>query len=181
MPAPENFNRRAFLCFGLAPVAAVIPVKAEEIYKNTSRRIVTGVDADGKSEIISDDAGIEVANHFEAGNFQMRTMWLEKEVPVSMLNNTDTLNGYTFSFDPPKDGVLVLMITCMPGYVGDHHKTPTIDFIFVISGQIEMIMDKGKTILSAGDTVVQRATLHSWRVVGDKPCKFAAVLVGAQG
>ena len=97
-----------------------------------------------------------------------------------MANNIETLDGYTFTFEPPKAGVIVLMVTSAPGFVGEHHKTQTIDFIFIISGSIELIMDKGKTTLYPGYTVVQRATLHSWRVIGDEPCKFAAVLVGAE-
>lgn len=180
MPTPRNLNRREFLCFGVAPVMSVVPVKSSETKQNKVRRIVTGIDAEGKSEIISDDGSLQVANHFETDGFQIRTIWLEKKVPVNMVNNTETLDGYTFSFEPPKAGVIVLMVTSAPGHVGQHHKTQTIDFIFIISGSIELIMDKGKTVLSAGDTVVQRATFHTWRVIGDEPCKFAAVLVGAE-
>ena len=180
MSTPRNLNRRDFLCFGIAPVMSVVPLKPQEIKQNSSRRIVTGIDAEGKSVIISDDGSSQVVNHFEADGFKIRTMWLEEKIPVNMDNNTETLNNYTFSFDPPKAGVIVIMVTSDPGYVGTHHKTQTIDFIFVLSGKIELIMDKGKTILSPGDTVVQRATFHSWRVIGDEPCKFAAVLVGAE-
>jgi quercetin dioxygenase-like cupin family protein len=181
MSTQRNLNRREFLCFGVAPVVSVVPIKPLHPNKTNSRRVVTGVDAEGRSEIINDDRSSLVPNHFETEGFQIRTMWLENKVPVNMVNNTETLDGYTFTFEPPKSGVIVLMVTSAPGFVGEHHKTQTIDFIFIISGSIELIMDKGKTTLYAGDTVVQRATLHSWRVVGDEPCKFAAVLVGAEG
>jgi quercetin dioxygenase-like cupin family protein len=180
MPATRNLNRRQFLCFGVAPVVSVVPVKTSKPKVNKTRRVVTGIDTEGKSGIISDDGSSQVANHFESDKFQIRTLWLENSVPVNMTSNTETLDGYTFSFDPPKSGVIAIMVTCAPGFVGEHHRTQTIDFIFVISGAVELIMDKGKTTLYAGDTVIQRATFHTWRVVGNETCKFAAVLVGAE-
>ena len=151
-------NRREFLCFGAAPVVSVVPSKTQNTKIKNTRRVVTGVDADGKSEIISDDGSLQVPNHFESDKFQIRTLWLENSVPVNMASNTETLSGYTFSFDPPKSGVIAIMVTCAPGFVGEHHRTQTIDFIFVISGAVELIMDKGKTTLYAGDTVIQRAS-----------------------
>ncbi|HKC44088.1 MAG TPA: hypothetical protein VKC64_09680, partial [Burkholderiales bacterium] len=46
-------------------------------------------------------------------------------------------------------------------------------------GEIHAIMDKGETLLKAGDVLVQRGTNHSWSVRGGEPCIIAAVLVAA--
>ncbi|KAH8652262.1 hypothetical protein BX600DRAFT_553679 [Xylariales sp. PMI_506] len=44
------------------------------------------------------------------------------------------------------------------------HRTLTLDFGVVIHGELELTLDSGETrLLRAGDTVVQRATMHSWR------------------
>ena len=40
-------------------------------------------------------------------------------------------------------------------------------------------MDKGETLLKAGDILVQRGTNHSWSVRGSEPCIIAAILVNA--
>ena len=41
------------------------------------------------------------------------------------------------------------------------HKTATVDYIIVLKGEIYAIMDKGETLLKAGDVLVQRCTNHS--------------------
>lgn len=60
------------------------------------------------------------------------------------------------------------------------HKTPTIDYITVISGEIYAIVDDGEVLLKAGDTFVQRGTMHSWSVRGTEPCIISVVLVAAE-
>ncbi len=60
------------------------------------------------------------------------------------------------------------------------HKTSTVDYIIVLKGEIYAIMDKGETLLKAGDVLVQRGTNHSWSVRGNDPCIIAAVLVSAE-
>ncbi len=64
----------------------------------------------------------------------------------------------------------------MPGM----HATPTVDFIVMLEGQIALGLDDGEHILRAGDTLVQRGNRHRWRVVGDQPCTFTVVMVGAE-
>jgi quercetin dioxygenase-like cupin family protein len=59
------------------------------------------------------------------------------------------------------------------------HKTATIDFVFIINGQIELILDEGSYLLKQGDSIVQRSTRHSWQVVGKDPCTIALVLVSS--
>jgi quercetin dioxygenase-like cupin family protein len=60
------------------------------------------------------------------------------------------------------------------------HKTSTVDYIIVLKGEIYALMEKGETLLKAGDILVQRGTNHSWSVRGDEPCIVAAILVSAK-
>jgi mannose-6-phosphate isomerase-like protein (cupin superfamily) len=57
------------------------------------------------------------------------------------------------------------------------HATETIDCLVIVSGQVELILEKGSTILDSGDCLVQRGTQHRWRVIGDEPCTFAGILM----
>jgi mannose-6-phosphate isomerase-like protein (cupin superfamily) len=59
------------------------------------------------------------------------------------------------------------------------HRTPTLDLICVLSGEIWLELDDGETHLRQGDCVVQTGTRHAWRNRGDTPCSMAIVLVGA--
>lgn len=60
------------------------------------------------------------------------------------------------------------------------HKTNSIDYLVVISGEMDMLMEDGEVHLKAGDCIVQRGTNHAWRNRGNVPCLLAAVLVDAK-
>lgn len=61
------------------------------------------------------------------------------------------------------------------------HTTDTIDYIVVLSGEVDLELDDGATVhLEPGDCVVQRGTRHAWRNTGAVPFIAAAVMVGAQ-
>jgi quercetin dioxygenase-like cupin family protein len=60
------------------------------------------------------------------------------------------------------------------------HTTDTIDFIYVVSGEVWLELDDGQEVhLRPGDTVVQNGTRHAWHNRGSDPCQMVGVLVGA--
>ncbi len=59
------------------------------------------------------------------------------------------------------------------------HRTPSVDLICVLSGEIWLELDEEQVHLREGDFVVQNGTRHAWRNKGDRPCTMAVVLVGA--
>jgi quercetin dioxygenase-like cupin family protein len=77
----------------------------------------------------------------------------------------------------PEVGVHFDLFTWQPGAGFSIHATETIDIGVIISGEIELILEKESIVLGPGDCFVQRGTMHGWKVVGDKPCTFAAVLI----
>ena len=60
------------------------------------------------------------------------------------------------------------------------HRTETIDYAIVLSGELTLILDDSEVKLQAGDMVVQRGTNHAWSNRSDKPCIIAFVLVDGQ-
>ena len=61
------------------------------------------------------------------------------------------------------------------------HTTDTVDYEFVISGEVVLELDDGAEVtLRPGDTVVQNGTRHAWRNRTDKPAVLVVVLVGAK-
>jgi quercetin dioxygenase-like cupin family protein len=180
MKAMEVSKRREFIIKGtvgaliplISPIHGFIPqVKSV----NTGRRIVTGVDDSGKSVIQSDGIVPDFARWSEkTGNGS--DLWVEPQVPVD-LSKCNDLDGRTGETEPPDGGVIIRIGTGNPGWSYPMHKTTTLDFCIVISGQIELILDEGSTVVKPGDTVIQRGTNHGWRVVGDEPCTMVAVLL----
>ena len=59
------------------------------------------------------------------------------------------------------------------------HRTPTLDLICVLSGEVWLELDDGEIHLRQGDCVVQNGTRHAWRNRSGAPCSMAVVLIGA--
>lgn len=60
------------------------------------------------------------------------------------------------------------------------HRTPTLDYAIVLSGEIEMKLDDDEPLaLRAGDVVVQQGTNHAWINRSGAVCRIAFVLLGA--
>ena len=57
------------------------------------------------------------------------------------------------------------------------HRTETIDYAIVLSGEITMILDEQDVLLKAGDVVIQCGTNHAWSNRSDAPCVVAFVLI----
>jgi quercetin dioxygenase-like cupin family protein len=52
------------------------------------------------------------------------------------------------------------------GYESAMHRTMTVDTLVLIEGEMEITLDSGETrTLKAGDSLVQRATMHKWKNV----------------
>jgi len=60
------------------------------------------------------------------------------------------------------------------------HRTETIDYGVVISGEIVLVLDNEEVELKAGDAFVQRGTNHAWSNRSTIPCRIAFVLVCAK-
>ena len=61
------------------------------------------------------------------------------------------------------------------------HKTPTVDYIVLLSGEISLVLDEGDPIkLKPFDAVVQRGVGHSWLNTGREPALLMCVMVGGK-
>ena len=60
------------------------------------------------------------------------------------------------------------------------HKTATVDYIVLLSGEVTMLVDEGEVDLKPGDVVVQRGTNHAWINRTEQPAVLVAVMVDAE-
>lgn len=141
-----------------------------------ARRVVTGHDRNGRSVVESDS----VVNAFEASPTAFATrLWATDEFPS---DNTDSRDGAqlieTFASE---NGTAFYIVDWAPNSEFPSHRTRSVDFGVVLSGVLEAVLDGGEVArLEAGDTVVQRGTLHSWRNPTDEWTRTAFVLVATQ-
>jgi len=52
-------------------------------------------------------------------------------------------------------------------------KTASLDFCFILEGEIVLVLDTEETVLKEGDMVVQRGTNHAWSNRSNAPCVMA--------
>ncbi|KAL2689893.1 hypothetical protein Neosp_003956 [[Neocosmospora] mangrovei] len=97
-------------------------------------------------------------------------------------NNTDEIPSFadTLPRCPPK-GAIFCMTQIQPGGSAPMHRTQSLDYLIVMSGEIVLVLDSGeeKTV-RAGELIVQQGVNHQWINRGDAPCKIVCVMLGAE-
>ena len=58
------------------------------------------------------------------------------------------------------------------------HRTPTIDYIVLLSGRITLLLDEGEMNLEQFDCIIQRGTNHAWVNKYDEPAILCCTMVG---
>lgn len=59
------------------------------------------------------------------------------------------------------------------------HRTPTVDYVIVLDGEIVLEMPGGEeATLRQGDIVIQNATRHAWRNRSNRAATLAVVMIG---
>ncbi len=144
---------------------------------NIGRRVVTGLDKDGKSTILVDGPPPKRAIDDEPHGRLVNWMWREEEIPASLEETTDQMESFSSGDWAKQKGILFGLFKWEPGVEGPFHVTQTVDIGLIISGKMEAILEKCSTVLGPGDCIVHRGTRHGWRVVGDEPMVMASVLI----
>ena len=141
------------------------------------RRVVTGHDATGNAMVIADGLSYNQPNR--RPGTEASVIWTTEGFPVSNDGYADGAQrevGTTHA-----NGTVFRIVSFGPGNSPRMHRTDSIDYAVVMSGEIDMVLDNSRTIhLKAGDVVVQRGTVHNWQNTGAEPCVIAFVLVDAK-
>jgi mannose-6-phosphate isomerase-like protein (cupin superfamily) len=171
------------------------------------RRVVTGKDATGKAIAMIDAVATTVHRREELG-VTNTLLWVTDSNPAELSNREDTANRKV-GVVPPPGGTIFRVIEFAPerevkaDYLArlrifqglglapegesrekprepGMHRTKTIDYGVVLSGEIDMLLDDSEIHLKAGDVVIQRGTNHAWVNRGNQPCQMAFILVDAK-
>ena len=142
----------------------------------TVRRVITGHDAGGKAIVKID----EVAKHAFVGRPGATgiNVWTTQGFPANNDGAEDA--GLRKAGTTLENGTIFRMLEFAPGLAARNHRTDSIDYIVVISGEIDMELDDSKVHLKAGDVMVQRGTIHNWVNNGTAPCRIAFCLIDAK-
>jgi len=168
------------------------------------RRVVTKLDSSGKAVVMFD--GAVQLKSLRSPN-PAGEMWVtDKSLPDFNWSADRALTKV--GLVPPKNGTIFRIVDFVPlspeaerkmdinlmmKVVGEHaparglpprhpmmHRTRSLDYAIIMSGEIDMLLDEGEVHLKAGDVVVQQATNHAWVNRGRKPCRVAFILMDSQ-
>jgi len=169
---------------------------------NVIHRVVTTLDANGKAVVMFDDQIPLSRSRPPNANVDL---WATQKGPADY-SWTDDRAKLIKGFSPPKGGssfrvvefppidpgVEKLDVNTVMNMVGQDapakgrpvrhplmHRTRTVDYAIILSGEITMMLDETEVLLKAGDFVVQQATNHAWVNRGKVPCRIAFVLMDA--
>ena len=142
----------------------------------TVRRVVTGHDDQGRAKIIVDEQVKNVSSQRPGALYSV--IWSSEGFPVNNDGNEDPSGkkiGTTLD-----NGTVFRVVSFGPGVSPRNHRTDSIDYAVVMSGEIDMELDIGSVHLKAGDVLVQRGTIHNWVNKGSEPCVIAFTLIAAK-
>ena len=138
------------------------------------RRVVTGHDAQGRAVVLFD--GPCRRTQARRPGHAARVVWTTTS-PADNTGEADAAEGdFAASI---VNGSVFQIVEYAPGVAPRRHRTSTIDYGVVLSGEIDMRLDDAEVYLLAGYVFVQRGTIHDWINRGSGPCVIAFVLIAA--
>jgi quercetin dioxygenase-like cupin family protein len=142
------------------------------------RRVVTGHDASGAS-VVLEDRPAPRSHAIPGATFH--ELWNTSATPAPLCATEAREPTERRLVTPPDPGgTIVRIVDLAPGSLSPMHRTETVDYGIVLSGDVVLVLDDGsETALGAGDVVVQRGTNHAWANAGDRTARVAFVLVDA--
>jgi quercetin dioxygenase-like cupin family protein len=140
------------------------------------RRVVTGHDAQGRAKVLIDEQVKNVISNRPGATSSV--IWSSDSLPVNN-DGSDDPSGKSIG-TTLKNGSVFRVVRFDPGVSPRNHRTDSIDYAVVISGEIDMSLDDETVHLKAGDVLVQRGTVHNWLNNGKEPCIIAFALISAK-
>jgi quercetin dioxygenase-like cupin family protein len=141
------------------------------------RRVITGHDSDGRALVRIDEVAKNVISNRPGASSCV--VWTTDGFPVDNAGSAD--GGLRKTGTTLPGGTVFRVVEFSPGVAPRVHRTDSIDYAVVMSGEIDMELDDGRAVhLKAGDVLVQRGTIHNWINKGKAPCQIAFVLIDAK-
>ncbi|MFL6795985.1 MAG: cupin domain-containing protein, partial [Xanthobacteraceae bacterium] len=186
------------------PSAVFLLALASAAAASDIRRVVTTIGPSNKAVVLS-DSRLTLAT--STNRPPSANLWATTTAPADYSFKQDAAEKAS-GISPPDNGTVFRVVEFPPltpqieakmepellmKVVGDHapkrgipvthplmHRTRTIDYAVVLSGEIDMMLDDSTVHVKAGDVVVQQATNHAWINRSNEPCRILFVLMDAK-
>lgn len=162
------------------------------------RRVVTGHDPSGKAIVLMDGAAAN--QKLRQTGIVSTLLWVTDETPADISGSADRA-AREIGVPPPPNGSILRVVDFPPESAtakadnaailkemgvaagsapvrhAHMHRTRSVDYAIVLSGEIDMLLDDSEVHLTAGDIMVQQGTNHAWVNRGSEVCRIAFVLI----
>ena len=169
------------------------------------RRVVTTVDQNDKAVVLIDGLSPYKKTR-PTSQTTSHLLWVTDQTPADVSGPKDRAS-VEIGIQPPRGGSVCRVVDFPPeteemrkldphtmhASLGDGvpkrglpprhpamHRTRTVDYAIVLSGEIDMLLDDSEVHLKAGDVLVQQATNHAWVNRGSEPCRIAFILINSK-
>jgi hypothetical protein len=165
------------------------------------RRIVTGHNEQGLA-VVEMDSPAPNSKVRNATGLVSTLVWVTDETPAKLDLKIDRADR-TIGVPPPANGSVLRVVdfppvtperasvsqadvlkemgvsesSDQPARHAFMHRTASIDYAIVMSGEIDMLLDVGEVHLKSGDIIVQQGTNHAWVNNSQSMCRIAFVLI----
>jgi mannose-6-phosphate isomerase-like protein (cupin superfamily) len=140
------------------------------------RRVVTGHDPTGRAVVKIGEVAKNLASSRPGATACV--VWTTEGFPVD--NTAEEDAGLRKTGTTLDNGTVFRILKLTPGVSLRNHRTDSIDYAVVMSGEVDMELDDATVHLEAGDVLIQRGTIHNWVNRGTEPCVIAFVLIAAK-
>ena len=182
-------------------VAGLVSI-ASSALADDIRRVVTGLDDENHAVVLFDS---RMPLKSDSPVLSSTNFWITDSTPPAM-SREDTASR-PIGVSPPDNGTKFRIVEFAPldaateaklppemimkgvnhppakGIPVRHpmmHRTRTLDYAMILSGEIDMMLDDTSVHLKQGDVIVQQATNHGWINHGSQPCRILFVLMDSK-
>src|SRR5258708_27555418 len=183
-----------------AAVALAGSAAAQQHKPREVRGVVTRLDSSGRA-VAMFDGKVQRAS-WRSPN-PAGEMWVTESGPPDF-SWTEDRGKTKVGLVPPRNGTIFRIVDFVPStpkiesmdintmmkVVGEHapkkglpprhpmmHRTRSLDYAIILSGEIDMLLDDGEVHLKAGDVVVHQATNHAWVNRAKEPSRITSILL----
>jgi len=149
----------------LAPPAASLP---------EPRRVLTSESADGRAAVIADGAS---PNARVLNGSKITRLWETSQLPVPLEVTKDDGAAAGNAYREGFVGSSLYVADLPAGIRIDSHKQDSLDYIAVLNGEVDLVLEKGPVRLHQGDVLVQAGNLHGWSNPTNQPSRILVVVL----
>ncbi|MET0380056.1 MAG: cupin domain-containing protein [Spongiibacteraceae bacterium] len=165
------------------------------------RRVVAGLDPEGRSCVLFDGDATTAAENPDWPGFGVKLLWLTEQAPAAIEPGIDAADR-PLTIMPPPGGSTCVVCEFPPlssleamtpqqrnaaqkltfGNSGDEqslqlHATPTLDYLVMLSGELTLLLEAGETTLRTGDILIDCGVKHGWENRGHVPAICLSVMI----